>query len=82
MRKNKTLGAAFGQSAALMMLERNYRVHLSVKGKEMPEVVDMKAIVDEVLAKINFREKRARTMDIDDFKLLLYTFNDRGIHFV
>merc|ERR1740129_2482227 len=43
VRKNKTLGAAFGQSTALMMLEKNYRVHLSVKGEEMPEVVDMKA---------------------------------------
>merc|ERR1712066_956178 len=82
VRKNKTLGAAFGQSTALMMLERNYRVHLSVKGKEMPEVVDMKAMVDEVLAEIDFREKRARTMDIDDFMKLLHAFNKRGIHFV
>jgi len=82
VRKNKTLGAAFGQSTALMMLEKNYRVHLSVKGEEMPESVDMKAMVDEVLAEIDFREKRARTMDIDDFMKLLHAFNRRGIHFV
>jgi len=82
VRKNKTLGAAFGQSTALMMLEKNYRVHLSVKGEEMPEAVDMKAMVDEVLAEIDFREKRARTMDIDDFMKLLHAFNRRGIHFV
>ena len=82
VRKNKTLGAAFHQSTALMMLEKNYRVHLSVKGEEMPEVGDMKAIVDEVLAEIDFREKRARTMDIDDFMKLLHAFNRRGVHFV
>merc|ERR1712117_177395 len=82
VRKNKTLGAAFGQSTALMMLEKNYRVHLSVKGEEMPEAVDMKAMVDEVLAEIDFREKRARITDIDDFMKLLHAFNRRGIHFV
>lgn len=42
----------------------------------------MKAIVDEVLTSIQFNEKRARTMDIDDFMNLLYAFNKRGIHFV
>jgi len=82
VRKNKTLGAAFGQSTALMMLEKNYRIHLSVKGEEMPENIGMKAMVDEVLAEIDFREKRARTMDIDDFMKLLHAFNKRGIHFV
>merc|ERR1712154_701281 len=44
------------------------------------ESVDMKAMVDEVLAEIDFREKRARTMDIDDFMKLLHAFNRRGIH--
>merc|ERR1712150_422558 len=81
VRKNKTLGAAFGQSTALMMLEKNYRIHLSVKGEEMPENIGMKAMVDEVLAEIDFREKRARTMDIDDFMKLLHAFNSNGIHF-
>merc|ERR1712186_209544 len=54
VRKNKTLGAAFSQTAVQTMLEKNYRIHLSVKGEEMPESIDMKAMVDEVLAEIDF----------------------------
>jgi 18S rRNA (adenine1779-N6/adenine1780-N6)-dimethyltransferase len=42
----------------------------------------MKALVEEVLDSIEFREKRARTMDIDDFMKLLHAFNARGVHFV
>ncbi len=40
-----------------------------------------RAKVDEVLSEIDFREKRARTMDIDDFMKLLHAFNKAGIHF-
>lgn len=43
---------------------------------------DMKTTVEEILNSIEFAEKRARTMDIDDFMNLLYAFNSRGIHFV
>jgi len=82
VRKNKTLSAAFSQSATLLMLEKNYKIHLSVKGEELPEAVDMKSMVEEVLEEIGFKEKRARTMDIDDFMKLLHAFNEKGIHFV
>ena len=64
------------------MLEKNYKIHLSVKGEELPEAVDMKSMVEEVLEEIGFKEKRARTMDIDDFMKLLHAFNEKGIHFV
>lgn len=43
---------------------------------------EIKTVVDEVLDGIEFREKRARTMDIDDFMKLLHAFNSKGIHFV
>ena len=86
VRKNKTLGAALTQTAALVALEKNYRIHRSMAGgpkeeEDMDAEIDMRAKVDEVLRSIDFREKRARTMDIDDFMKLLHAFNKAGIHF-
>ncbi len=89
VRKNKTLGAALTQTAALMALEKNYRVHKSLLSGSGGDAdmetddaeVDVKALVDQVLEEIGFREKRARTMDIDDFMKLLHAFNKAGIHF-
>eukprot|EP00095_Tigriopus_kingsejongensis_P003380 maker-scaffold153_size302544-snap-gene-2.18 protein:Tk03380 transcript:maker-scaffold153_size302544-snap-gene-2.18-mRNA-1 annotation:"probable dimethyladenosine transferase-like" len=82
VRKNKTLGAAFNQTTVLMMLEKNYRVHLSLADEPVPEKIDIKSIIETVLAEIAFKEKRARSMDIDDFMKLLHAFNAKGIHFV
>ena len=42
----------------------------------------VQALVDQVLESSGFKEKRARTMDIDDFMKLLHSFNSAGIHFV
>ncbi len=43
VRKNKTLGAALTQTAALIALEKNYRIHRSLEGQEgMEEEVDMR----------------------------------------
>jgi len=81
VRKNKTLSASFGSTGILLMLEKNYKVHCSVAGKEVGEEFDIKELVDEVLSSINFKEKRARVMDIDDFMKLLHAFNSAGIHF-
>lgn len=81
VRKNKTLGAAFSQTAALMMLEKNYKIHKSLKNEHIPEDFQVKKLVDETLDSIEFREKRARSMDIDDFMKLLHAFNERGLHF-
>lgn len=86
VRKNKTLGAAFGQTSVVMMLEKNYRIHRSLQqgqdeSNSMEDEVNIKTIIDDVLDEIQFREKRARTMDIDDFMKLLHAFNKKGIHF-
>jgi len=81
VRKNKTLSAAFNQTGVLLMIEKNYKVHCSVQGQPVPEEFNVKHKVDEVLQSVDFKEKRARTMDIDDFMKLLHAFNSAGIHF-
>merc|ERR1712080_771959 len=82
VRKNKTLGAVFSQTAVLLMLEKNYKIQCSLKNQPIPEDLNLKEIVEEILESINFKEKRARSMDIDDFMKLLHAFNSRDIHFV
>jgi 18S rRNA (adenine1779-N6/adenine1780-N6)-dimethyltransferase len=82
VRKNKTLGAVFSQTAVLMMLEKNFKIQCSLKNESIPEDLNVKERVQEVLESIDFKEKRARTMDIDDFMKMLLAFNSKGIHFV
>lgn len=43
--------------------------------------LDIKAKVEGILEREEADQKRARTMDIDDFMKLLYAFNAEGIHF-
>merc|ERR1719251_699247 len=81
VRKNKTLGAAFNQTGVLLLMEKNYKIHCSKNNTIVPEDFNIKTQVEEVLSSIDFREKRARTMDIDDFMKLLHAFNTHGIHF-
>ena len=81
VRKNKTLGAAFTSTGVLLMMEKNYKVQCSVQGKPVPEDFSIREEVDKVLDSIQFRERRARMMDIDDFMKLLHAFNSAGIHF-
>ncbi|KAI4501169.1 hypothetical protein M0802_003542 [Mischocyttarus mexicanus] len=81
VRKNKTLSAAFKQSTVTMMLTKNYKIHCSLQNKTIPEDFDMKEKVSKILQTIKAEDKRARTMDIDDFISLLHVFNAEGIHF-
>ncbi|XP_041359884.1 probable dimethyladenosine transferase [Gigantopelta aegis] len=80
-RKNKTIGAAFKFSKVLDLLEKNYKVHCSVKNVLIPPDFNIKEKVLDILEKNNFDKKRSRTMDIDDFLGLLNSFNKEGIHF-
>merc|ERR1712106_1134825 len=75
VRKNKTLSASFNSTGVKLLLEKNYKVHCSVQGKEVPTDFDIKSLIETVLDSIGFKEKRARVMDIDDFMKLLHTFN-------
>jgi len=81
VRKNKTLNAGFHQTGVLLLMEKNYKVHMSVKGQEVPKDFNIKQHVDKVLEVVGFGEKRARTMDIDDFMKLLHAFNSADLHF-
>lgn len=81
VRKNKTLSASFKQSTVLAVLEKNYKIHCSLQNKPIPEDFDMKTMISDILKEAKAEECRARTMDIDDFKGLLYAFNSKGIHF-
>lgn len=66
-RKNKTLGAAFRQTSVLTALEKNYALHCSLNNVTIPEGFDVKAKIEEILTEVEADQKRARTMDIDDF---------------
>ncbi|XP_055308747.1 probable dimethyladenosine transferase isoform X2 [Sitodiplosis mosellana] len=79
LRKNKTLAASFKQSSVLQMLENNYKLQASLQNQEISPDFDIKQLVESVEAEAS--EKRARTMDLDDFMNLLYCFNKHGIHF-
>uniref|UniRef100_A0A3B4CRF6 rRNA adenine N(6)-methyltransferase n=1 Tax=Pygocentrus nattereri TaxID=42514 RepID=A0A3B4CRF6_PYGNA len=70
------------QSAAVeQLLEKNYRIHCSVHNTEIPQDFSIAQKIETVLKESEFSEKRARSMDIDDFMVLLHAFNSAGIHF-
>lgn len=81
VRKNKTLTASFKSSAVQQLLEKNYRIHCSLRNIEIPENFSISEKIQKILEDSDCSEKRARTMDIDDFMRLLHGFNSQGIHF-
>ncbi|CAB1322073.1 unnamed protein product [Coregonus sp. 'balchen'] len=81
VRKNKTLNAGFKSTAVEQLLEKNYRIHCSVHNVEIPADFSITKKIESVLQEAEFSEKRARSMDIDDFMVLLHAFNSAGIHF-
>ncbi|XP_043967913.1 probable dimethyladenosine transferase [Gambusia affinis] len=81
VRKNKTLSAAFKSTAVEQLLEKNYRIHCSLHNMEVPDDFSISKKIESVLQEADFNEKRARSMDIDDFMVLLHAFNSAGIHF-
>lgn len=81
VRKNKTVSAAFKHSTVSEMMERNYRTFCSLKNKEVPKDFDIKTIIDDILSTNDFDKMRPRSMDIDDFLLLMHEFNYKDLHF-
>ncbi|NXJ08891.1 DIM1 transferase, partial [Odontophorus gujanensis] len=51
------------------------------KNTEIPENFKIAEKIQTVLKDTGYSEKRARSMDIDDFICLLHGFNSEGIHF-
>ncbi|XP_063819138.1 probable dimethyladenosine transferase isoform X1 [Pseudophryne corroboree] len=81
VRKNKTLAAAFKSSAVQELLEKNYRIHCSLHNITIEENFSIAVKIEKILGDTGFSEKRARSMDMDDFIRLLHGFNADGIHF-
>ena len=54
VRKNKTLGAAFSQTAVLLTVKNNYKIHCSLNDEMVSDDFDVKSLVDEVLNEISF----------------------------
>uniref|UniRef100_A0A6A7FXU9 rRNA adenine N(6)-methyltransferase n=1 Tax=Hirondellea gigas TaxID=1518452 RepID=A0A6A7FXU9_9CRUS len=81
VRKSKTLLAAFKQTSVIKTLRANYRVWCTKHGRRVPEDLDMKAKVTEVLTGCELASSRARSMEQEEFMKLLLAFNKAGIHF-
>ncbi|XP_027958964.1 probable dimethyladenosine transferase [Eumetopias jubatus] len=81
VRKNKTLSAAFKSSAVQQLLEKNYGIHCSIHNIIIPEDFSIADKIQQILTSTGFSDKRAHSMDIDDFMRLLHGFNAEGIHF-
>ena len=81
-RKHKTLRAVLTTKSYLLILEENFKTHLSLNNQPLPEpMVDMKALVEEVLESEDYADKRAAKLAQEDFLCLLAAFNAKGIHF-
>jgi len=80
-RRNKITNASFLAKGVLEMLESNWRTWCSERNQIIPDDLDMKAMVEEVLGETGFREQRAAKMSVDDLLKLLSAFHDVGIHF-
>lgn len=48
---------------------------------EAEEEKTAEAIIEEVVAMEQWKDKRASKLDLDDFLALLAEFNKRGVHF-
>lgn len=86
LRKNKTLSNLFHQTSVMEMLRHNYEVHCSMKNINIDrnnnnDGFNIKDKITAILTEIKFEMKRARSMDIDEFLLLLCTFNKHDLHF-
>jgi len=80
-RKNKTLGAIFKTKAVAELLEANYKTYCSLNSIEISENFDAKAKISSLLQEIDYSDKRAQKMDLDDFLKLLVHLNKNHLHF-
>ena len=80
-RKNKTLSSVLTTKTVLSMLEANYKTAMAVKNLDVPEDLDMKSFVLNVLKEVDMADKRSSKLAIDDFLKLLAAFNEKNLHF-
>eukprot|EP00536_Pseudo-nitzschia_multiseries_P006647 jgi/Psemu1/304299/fgenesh1_kg.145_\ len=92
-RKNKTLRSVLNTKATLKLLEENRKTLQSLKkhqknndgGAMMSDDEDkndsVKDILERILSKPEYKDRRARQLDLDDFLQLLSDFHDEGVYF-
>jgi len=80
-RKLKMLRAIFKNNKIIDMLEKNYKTYCATQELKVPEDMDFKKYVEDILIECKLADKRARTLDLDDFLNLLLAFNSKGIYF-
>lgn len=92
-RKNKTLRSVLITKATLKVLESNRKTLQSLKNSEKMMTTDtsmmndreeeesIQDVLERILAKPEYKDKRARNLDLDDFLQLLADFHSEGIHF-
>ncbi|PAV56729.1 hypothetical protein WR25_04997 [Diploscapter pachys] len=81
LRKNKKLISIFKQTNVANLIEENYRKVCSLKNKPIPKDFNVKELIESTMVESGFAERRARTMTVEEFLLLLLTFNKVDIHF-
>lgn len=62
-------------------LTTNYRVWCSRHNRKVPDDLDIRIKVEEVLVECGMQASRARSMEQEDFMKLLLAFNKADIHF-
>ncbi|VEU36106.1 unnamed protein product [Pseudo-nitzschia multistriata] len=92
-RKNKTLRSVLNTKATLKLLEENRKTLQSLKKTQRKsggadamsddegENESVKDILERILSKPEYKDKRARQLDLDDFLQLLSDFHDEGVYF-
>uniref|UniRef100_A0A671QVJ1 rRNA adenine N(6)-methyltransferase n=1 Tax=Sinocyclocheilus anshuiensis TaxID=1608454 RepID=A0A671QVJ1_9TELE len=78
VRKNKTLSAAFNNKFKQIP---SLKIHFQIVLQEVQQDFNITQKIESILQESKFSDKRARSMDIDDFMVLLHAFNSAGIHF-
>ena len=95
-RKNKTLRSVLNTKATLKLLEENRKTlqrlkKLQKKAKtngpaamsddEDEDKDSIKDILERIVSKPEYKDKRARQLNLDDFLQLLSDFHDEGVYF-
>lgn len=81
-RKNKTIRASFSPKSVLELLTKNYETYCALNNLPVPIDINMRQMVDDILAATDYGDKRAAKCDIPDFAALLAAFNQHNIHFI
>lgn len=64
----------------MKLLEEN-RKTLKSLGNDINTDESVQDILERVLSQPQYKDKRARNLDLDDFLQLLADFNQEGVHF-